>query len=151
MRFPIEDRHPSMEDTSGRPRSRRRRSFLLVELAVAAGVFAASFAAALAIMSRGHAQLRAMRQKSAALELAQAELERTRARLPKVPQDCASEPVETITTPGVMLRGLTCARTVGDFGPRSPGLKQITVTISWVSSARSRKSVSLSCLVAPRS
>ena len=132
-------------------RRRNRRSFLLVEVVIAAFVFISCFAAAISLVHQGHVHLRATQQKQIALELAQIEIERLRSQLPTIPHDCTEAAVEPPQPVSGALRDLKCTRTVRDLDGNHPGLKKVTVSVSWSSSSRSRKTVRLASLISPRS
>jgi len=130
---------------------RNRRSFLLVEVVIAASVFITCFAAAISLVHQSHVQLRTTQQKQIALELAQMEIERLRSRLPEPPDDCTEAAVEPPQILSGVLRGLKCTRTVRDLDSKHPGLKKVTVSVSWSSSSRSRKTIRLASLIGRKS
>jgi len=119
--------------TARRTRASTRPSagYLLAELAVAACVFAVCFAAAVSLIHTARVQSRAAQEALVAQEAAQTVLERLRSRLPNLPTDRTDETVALPRELSHELKGLTCKVSVQDYAADTPGLKKVTVRVSW--------------------
>ena len=127
--------------------------YLLAELAVAAFVFSVCFAAAVSLIHSSRALSRAAREALVAQEVAQTVLEHLRSRLPDLPPDCPDKAVALPRGLSHDLGDLTCKVSVRDYEADTPGLKKVTVCVSWGgapgfrNAGRARKRVEVSTLM----
>ncbi len=124
----------------------RQGGYLLLEALVAFGILAVGVFALFSVHSAGRTAARSLSRRDAALEIANGVIEKLRAT-PRL-ADAADQPYALAAPWTNALPGAQCFVTVADYRADAPGLKRVTVRVSWPGRGRGKRSAVLETLIA---